>query len=58
MSDHFKKTGHIVHHEMNTVKNGYFGIQVDSFIVMPNHVHVIIVIEQGRTQRSDPTDFS
>lgn len=52
------EAGYIVYREINTIKNRHFGIHVDIFIVMPNHVHAIIVIEPGRTRRSDPTDFS
>jgi len=52
------EAGYLVHHTMNAIQNWYSGIQVDTFIVMPNHVHVIVVIEKGSTQRSTPTHFS
>ncbi len=50
--------GHMVHHEINTIQHRHFNLQLDAFIVMPNHVHAIVVIEQGGHRRSAPTDFS
>ena len=44
--------------EIDTIKNRYFGFDIDAFVVMPNHVHAIVVIENGRTRRSAPTGMA
>jgi putative transposase len=52
------EAGDRVYQEIDTIKNQYFGFDIDTFVVMPNHVHAIVVIEQGRTRRSAPTGMS
>ena len=43
--------GHIVECEINRLQTIYDSVDVDSFVTMPNHVHMIILIESGgRTQ--------
>lgn len=51
--------GQLIHNVFKNLQNFYFGIDVDTFVVMPNHIHAIIVIDrEGRTQRSAPTGDS
>ncbi len=58
--------GLLVYNTFKNLRNFYFGVDIDTFIVMPNHVHAIIVISRkgwtrsrgGRTQRSAPTGDS
>ena len=44
--------GQIVENEMTVLSNPYEDVIVDKYIVMPNHIHMIIFIstESGRTQ--------
>jgi REP element-mobilizing transposase RayT len=42
------KVGTIVEAEITAISNTYSNVSVDKHIVMPNHVHMIIII--GRTQ--------
>ena len=44
--------GQIVENEMTVLSNTYEDVIVDKYIVMPNHIHMIIFIsaESGRTQ--------
>jgi len=35
---------------MNKISKIYNNILIDEYIIMPNHIHVIIEIENGRTQ--------
>jgi len=44
------KIGKIVENEMNKISKIYNNILIDEYIIMPNHIHVIIEIENGRTQ--------
>jgi len=50
------KTGKIIESEISKLSQTYDGVSVDCHVVMPNHVHMIIVIcnENGR-QNAAPT---
>jgi REP element-mobilizing transposase RayT len=37
--------GRIVHRCWMTVADDFHGVRIDSFVVMPNHVHAIVVLE-------------
>jgi REP element-mobilizing transposase RayT len=50
---HFSALGATAHSQMETLPGHYSNVLVDSFVVMPNHVHAIIVIE-GRHRYSPP----
>ncbi|MBP9763765.1 MAG: transposase [Gammaproteobacteria bacterium] len=53
------EAGRTIYNVFKNLRNFYFGIHTDTFVVMPNHIHAIIVIAQeGRTQRSAPTGDS
>ena len=56
--------GKMVFKIWNEIPNNYFGIEIDEFILMPDHLHGILVINKnlrmddlsnGRTQGSAPT---
>ena len=48
------KTGHTVKHEIETLSSVYPTVYVSEFVIMPNHVHMVIVIDSrdidGRPQ--------
>ena len=49
----FTDIGNIVCAEIENCKNKYDNVDIDKYIVMPNHIHLIIAIysdENGRTQ--------
>ena len=39
--------GHIVYHEIQNIPNHRNGVQIDAFVIMPNHIHMIIIINDG-----------
>ncbi len=46
----------MVHTKIANTPNYYLDVCTDIFIVMPDHVHAVIVLDgQGRTRRSAPT---
>ena len=48
---HLSRTGKVVEYETKRLETIYDCVDVDCFVIMPNHVHMIIVIESnGRTQ--------
>ena len=44
--------GKIIEKEIDVLSNTYEGIAVDKYVIMPNHIHMIVVIipNPGRTQ--------
>ena len=42
--------GKIIDEEINKIPNIYENVLLDEYIIMPNHIHVIIGIIYGRTQ--------
>lgn len=44
------KIGHIINKEINKISKIYDNIFIDEYVIMPNHIHLIIEIEDGRTQ--------
>jgi len=45
------KTGQIVNDGINNIEAIYKTICVDKYVIMPNHIHMILVIKNGRTMR-------
>ncbi len=39
--------GEIVKQSIEYINNNYVGVSVDKFVIMPNHVHLIIAIQAG-----------
>ena len=46
----FSEVGKIVHNNILALNDIYDTVQVDKYVIMPNHVHLIIVIKDYRTQ--------
>ena len=44
------ETGKIVHDELLTIESRYNNVKIDKFVIMPNHIHLIIRI----TERINP----
>lgn len=44
------KIGQVIDNEINKISKIYNNIFIDEYVVMPNHIHLIIEIESGRTQ--------
>ena len=42
----------IIHKWINELENKYENIKIDKYVVMPNHVHLIVVITERHTGRS------
>ncbi len=42
---HFSRVGLIADSELRSLPSHYENVEVDAYVVMPNHVHVIIMIE-------------
>jgi REP element-mobilizing transposase RayT len=56
---HLNEAGNILYQDINTIKNRYYGVDVDAFVIMPNHVHAIIILDsEERKRRSSSTDVS
>ena len=45
--------GCIAQQILEEIPNHFTGVKVDKFVVMPNHIHVILVLEDGKTKLSD-----
>jgi REP element-mobilizing transposase RayT len=43
--------GHLIKHHWRNIPNPHKNIRLDAFVVMPNHIHGIIVIEKSISQR-------
>lgn len=53
----YNDAGYMVFNVFKNLKNRYFSVDVDNFVIMPNHVHAIIILERlERTWKSAPTD--
>lgn len=46
--------GMVVNSAINNISNNYVNITVDKYIIMPNHIHMILVLtnENGRAMRA------
>jgi len=57
------ETGKIAHEELANLSSHYSMVSVDQFVVMPNHVHILLTIDHdpertGRLQTNNPIDQS
>ena len=51
--------GHIVEKEIHVLSETYDAVEVNKYVVMPNHLHMIIVInDSGRIDDSGRTQFA
>lgn len=44
------KVGIVIKNEIDKMNTVYENVFVDNYVIMPNHIHLIIRIESGRTQ--------
>lgn len=44
------KVGIVIKNEIDIMNTVYENVFVDNYVIMPNHIHLIIRIESGRTQ--------
>jgi len=49
------ETGKIVTQYIKNIPNHYDNIKIDKYVVMPNHIHMIIVITDGTPGCASPT---
>ena len=47
--------GQIVKHQFETMNGLYENIKVNHYVIMPNHIHFIIEIKNGRSRTPAPT---
>ena len=46
--------GKIVDKYINQLNNFYENLEVDSYVIMPNHIHIILVVSEGGASRTSP----
>ena len=46
--------GMVAEKRLLEIENHYDNVFVDRFVIMPNHIHAIIVIKKDKTERSRP----
>ena len=44
--------GNIIEKEIAVMTNTYDAVDIDKYVIMPNHIHMIIVIESGSSGRT------
>ena len=44
--DHLNRLGHIVTEQILQISSHYQNVRVDKYVVMPNHVHMILVLQE------------
>jgi len=47
--------GNIVHQHIESINSAYDNVKVDKFVVMPNHIHLILIVEGGTPECASPT---
>ena len=57
MATHNTEIGNIIENEIAILSSSYHGVSVDCFVIMPNHIHMIICINwaDGGRQDAAPT---
>ena len=50
---HLSAVGEIVENEIKRLSQIYDGAYVDCYVVMPNHVHMAIIIQQNENERAE-----
>jgi REP element-mobilizing transposase RayT len=53
---HLSAAGQMVQRTWDEIPDHYPGVDIDAFVVMPNHVHGIIVLDPGQPRGVAPTD--
>jgi len=47
--------GEVVENEITALSQTYINVVVDTYVVMPNHVHMILCLDDGGRQNAAPT---
>lgn len=50
--------GKMVNQYIKNINNVYAFVQVDKYVIMPNHIHMIIIIQDGTPWAASPTATS
>ena len=53
-ADKLNNLGIIAERKLLEIEKHYNNVSIDKYIIMPNHIHAIIVIENHETERSRP----
>ena len=53
MAPHNTEIGNIIENEITILSSSYHGVSVDCFVIMPNHIHMIICINWVDDGRQD-----
>ncbi len=51
---HLSKIGKIAEEELLEIPTRYDGVRIDDYIVMPNHIHLILILGCDLAERSRP----
>lgn len=54
---HLNELGKIANQILQEIENQFDFIRLDEFVIMPNHVHVLLVISETRLIASEPNGF-
>lgn len=54
----YSTLGDIIAREMMTLSNTYDGLVVDKYVIMPNHIHMIIVVNHNDGQSHDRSEYN
>ena len=49
------KIGQIINHQWNDIPNQYKNIELDEYVIMPNHIHGIFIINKRAEASAAPT---
>jgi len=50
-TQHLSDIGKIIDSEINKIKSYYDNVSVNKYVIMPNHVHMIIILESSESGR-------
>ncbi len=50
MNDKLTFFGKILNNQINELNNQYYNVSVDKYVIMPNHIHMIIVVSNNAGQ--------
>ncbi len=52
---HFTEIGQIAEQEIKKIESHYHNVKIDKYVIMPNHIHMIIVISDSERINPFPT---
>ena len=51
----YSKIGKIVDKYLNMINSSYQNVKLDKYVIMPNHVHMVLILSDGTPGSSSPT---